>query len=203
MLRALQILDAELVAAVDAAGQEAVRRAGPHLVCRLGCTDCCHGPFPVDALDAQRLRAGLDALEATAPERASRVRERARVALEQLRPRFPGDPRSGHLSEDAPQLEDFLTRHAALPCPALDPASGGCDLYGSRPLACRTFGPPVELAGVRLAPCQLCFQGADTVTIEACRVTPDLRAEDRAFAELARAGADPDVETLVAFVLAE
>lgn len=203
MTSPLVVLDQRLMAAVDAAGAEARSLAGDRLACRLGCTDCCHGPFPIDALDADRLRRGLAELSERDAVRAEHLRERARSALEVLRPDFPGQARAGRLDTESPQLEAYLTRHAELPCPALDPLSGACDLYSHRPLACRTFGPPVALAGTPLDPCVLCFVGADLQIIEACRVTPDLSAEAAAFAELARTGADPDVETLVAFVLAD
>jgi Fe-S-cluster containining protein len=199
----LVVLDRRLMAAVDAAGAEALRLAGDQLACRLGCTACCHGPFPIDALDADRLRRGFAELSERDADRAEQVRERARRALEVLRPGFPGQARAGQLDTDSSHLDAYLTRHAEMPCPALDLLSGGCDLYSHRPLACRTFGPPVALAGMLLEPCELCFVGADPQTLEACRVTPDLDAEAPAFAELARTGADPDLETLVAFVLAD
>lgn len=194
--------DDRLVAAVDAAGAEAARRAGPLLPCRLGCTECCHGPFPIDALDAHRLARGLQQLEREDPARAAAVIARAQEAVAILGAGFPGDPATGDLTTgDSPALEEFLTHHASLPCPALDPATGGCELYRHRPLACRTYGPPVVLGEERLEPCRLCFVGADAATIEACRVTPDLSAEPGAFEDLAAAGFDPDTETLVAFAL--
>ena len=40
--------DRELVQIVDAAMAEAARRSGSWLVCRLGCTQCCIGPFPIE-----------------------------------------------------------------------------------------------------------------------------------------------------------
>lgn len=203
MSRSLVLLDQHLVAAVDEAGAEAARRAGDHLACRLGCTACCHGPFPIDALDADRLRRGLSVLGEHDPQRAQAVRERARRCLESLRPEFPGHPRSGRLDTDSPHLEAYLERHAGVPCPALDPATRGCDLYASRPLACRTFGPPVILGGEPLDPCSLCFIGTDPEAVEACRVTPDLSAEASAIDELARTGADPELETFVVCVLAD
>jgi hypothetical protein len=51
--------DNELIQIVDAAVAEAARRSGAWLVCRLGCTQCCIGPFPINQLDARRLRRGL------------------------------------------------------------------------------------------------------------------------------------------------
>lgn len=198
----LRLLDDRLVAAVDASAAEAARRASDHLTCRLGCTECCHGPFPIDALDARRLAQGLAELDRRDRARASSVRARAEAARRFLEAGFPGDPEAGHLDAEGPELDEFLARHGHLPCPALDPATGGCDLYSTRPLSCRTYGPPVLLADERLEPCRLCFVAADEATIEACRVEPDLSAEEDAFTALVGEGIDSDVETLIAFALA-
>jgi len=137
--------DAALVQIVDAALAEAARLSGPWLVCRPGCTQCCLGPFSINQLDARRLRQGLAALDASDLDRAARVRERARAHQE---------------SDDEP-------------CPALDPATGCCDLYAARPLTCRTFGPPVRCGTDDLGVCELCFHGATDDEIAACEVEID------------------------------
>ncbi len=66
--------DAELIQIVDAAMAEAVRRGGSRIACRVGCTECCLGPFAISGADAERLRRGLAEL---APARAAEVRARA------------------------------------------------------------------------------------------------------------------------------
>lgn len=173
---------------------EAAARAGDRLACRPGCTECCHGPFPINVLDARRLQAGLALLD---PERAAAVVERARQQLPVLRPGFPGDPGPG-LLDDGEDADEYFSRHASLPCPALDPGTGCCDLYKHRPLSCRTFGPPVRIGEADLPPCRLCFAGASPEEIDACRVEPDPHGvEDRLVARF-----DAGEETLIAFVLA-
>jgi Fe-S-cluster containining protein len=87
----------------------------------------------------------LAALEGSDSERAARVRERARAYAE---------------TDDEP-------------CPALDPATGHCDLYASRPLTCRTFGPPVRCGSDAVGVCELCFSGATDDEIAACEVEID------------------------------
>jgi Fe-S-cluster containining protein len=67
--------DGALVQIVDAALAEAARRAGPWLVCRPGCAECCIGTFDIGPADAARLRAGLAAID---PAVAARVRDRVR-----------------------------------------------------------------------------------------------------------------------------
>ncbi|MCU0294052.1 MAG: YkgJ family cysteine cluster protein, partial [Thermoanaerobaculaceae bacterium] len=146
--------DRALLEAVDGALARATLRAGPHLVCRPGCTDCCIGPFAVNRLDALRLRRGLERLVAADPERAAAVAVRARAARQELRDGFPGDPSTGRLGDDDDAEAAFVERHAGLPCPALDPASGRCELYAHRPLVCRMFGPPATLGGEAFPPCR-------------------------------------------------
>lgn len=196
--------DRRLLQVVDDALAEAVRRAstpaGSWLACQPGCTACCHGPFPINRLDAWRLQKGMAELAARDPERAKAVSDRARGQLPLLREGFPGDPESGSLADDDEAADPFFARHGELPCPALDPETGRCDLYAHRPLTCRTFGPPVQIGDSALPPCRLCFQGAAAETVEACRVEPDPHGlEDRI---LARLGSPGQEETLVAFALA-
>ena len=137
--------DSALIRIVDAALAEAVRLSGAWLACRPGCTGCCMGPFPITQLDARRLREGLAELEACDPTRAGNVRERARQSAK---------------IESADAAEDQ-------PCPALDPATGLCDLYAARPVTCRVFGPPMRVSGGPVGLCELCFQGASDGTIAA------------------------------------
>jgi Fe-S-cluster containining protein len=190
--------DRELIQIVDAAMAEADRRSGSWLACRIGCFECCIGPFPITALDAVRLREGLVQLEAHDPERAGRVRDRARASVERLRREFPDDPVDRVLEIEEAAGEEL--------CPALDPHTGACDLYAARPITCRTFGPAVRLSSVSpeavTGVCELCYQGATDEQIAACAVEIDTRRETELLAALEKtAGARGD--TLVAFALAE
>ena len=87
--------DAELVEIVDASLAEAARRAGAFLACRIGCTQCCHGAFAINALDAARLRAGMAELRATNPALAAEIERRARAWLQTHGADFPGDRKTG------------------------------------------------------------------------------------------------------------
>ncbi|MGA2435759.1 MAG: YkgJ family cysteine cluster protein, partial [Bryobacteraceae bacterium] len=99
--------DGELVRIVDAALAEAARKAGPWLVCRPGCTPCCIGPFLINPLDALRLRQGLVELASADPERAERVRERARQSVARISSTFPGDTTTGIVDESEEAMEAF------------------------------------------------------------------------------------------------
>ncbi len=193
--------DQKLVQIVDAALADATRRSGEWLQCRPGCTQCCIGAFEINQLDASRLQRGLDDLERRAPERAARVRERARDAVERLGTDFPGDVASGVLDETEEgvrRFEDFANDEA---CPALDPETGNCELYEARPMTCRVFGPPIRSED-GLGICELCFQGASDEEIAACELKADPDdLESALLAELEKSTGKRG-NTIIAFCLA-
>jgi len=197
----LDAADDELVRRFNAAMDDAVRRAGSLFGCGPGHSRCCRGLFPINLLDARRLERGMAALEARDPARAGAVRRRATRVVRRFAGRFPGDPRTGVLGDDEDAERRFCARHGGLMCPALDGATGRCDLYEWRPLACRSMGPPVRLGGVDLAPCPYCFGPAPAEDVERCRAVPDREGrEDGLLAELeVRLGRRGD--TFIAFAL--
>jgi Fe-S-cluster containining protein len=198
----LERADARLLRVLDDDFAEASRLAGERLACAPGCSDCCIGPFPITRLDARRLRAGLERLAAEEPARADAVRGRAERAVALLADDYPGDPASGRLEVAEARLDRFFERHAGLACPALDPASGRCDLYAWRPVSCRTYGPPVRFGDELAPPCDLCFVGADESAVEACRVEPDRDGLEQAILAALGVRGGEDWETLIAYALA-
>ncbi len=194
--------DAQLLQIVDAALADAARKSGDWLVCRPGCTQCCHGPFPISQLDAARLRDGMAELETTDPARAARVRTRAQAYVERVRNDFPGDPRTGILNDDPAAEARFEAFADDEPCPALDLETGTCDLYAFRPMTCRTFGPPVRSGPEGgLGVCELCYHGATEAEIAACEMVPD--PENRELKLIAQAEKKSGVHgnTIVAYCL--
>ena len=189
--------DSQLVQIVDAALAEAARRAGPWLACRPGCTQCCHGAFAINALDALRLCAGMDALRQTNPAAAEAINQRTHAWLAEYGPDFPGDPTTGLLGtsdEEQARFEDFAND---APCPALNPNTGLCDVYAWRPMTCRVFGPPIRMnEGEALGCCDLCFIGATETEIAACEMPLPHDLEQTLVAETGRPG-----DTIVAFAL--
>lgn len=124
---------------------EAVRRGGAWVTCRLGCHECCEGPFEITPLDAKRIG-----------EAWLSLRENDRAAAESMLARareFQGGDEE--------------------PCPVLDRESGGCLLYQARPMICRTFGPAVMNADGSIAVCHLNYAGASDAEVLQCAVTPD------------------------------
>jgi Fe-S-cluster containining protein len=198
----LDAADDELVRRFNAAMDDAIRRAGPLFGCGPGHSRCCRGLFPINLLDARRLERGMAALAARDPARAEAVRRRARRVVRRFAGEFPGDPRTGLLDDDEEEEEErFCARYGGLMCPALDGATGRCNLYEWRPLACRSMGPPVRLGGVDLAPCPYCFGPAPAKDLERYRAVPDPEGrEDALLAELeARLGRRGD--TFIAYAL--
>jgi len=189
--------DSELVQIMDSALANAARRAGNWLACRIGCTQCCHGAFPINALDAARLRAGMEALRVTDPERAAELTRRAQAWVGEHGPAFPGDLQTGVLGTSPIDQERFEEFANDAPCPALDPATGRCDVYEWRPMTCRVFGPPVRVGdGDALGCCELCFMGASDAEIAACEMPVPHELE----VELLAGSCDKG-ETVVAFAL--
>jgi Fe-S-cluster containining protein len=193
--------DGELVRRVDAVLGFAVQLSKGWLACRLGCAECCIGPFEITALDARRLRRGVRDLEARDAVRAREVRARAAEQWRSFAGSFPGSAGCGTLSRDEHGREAFFAAHSGVPCPALDPATGGCVLYAHRPISCRTYGLPVSCSGEVLAPCRLNFVGAAPGVVAACAADPDPEdLESAILARMERAGLSGD--TVVAAALA-
>ncbi len=164
--------DKKLIQIVDSALAEAARKSGDLLACRKGCTQCCVGVFAINQLDAARLQRGLAMLEHKHPARAADVRRRARDAWKKVAGDFPGSQRTGILDESEAgqrQFEDFANDE---PCPALNPADGTCDLYESRPMTCRVFGPPIR-SQEGLGACELCYRGVPDDQLEKYEMIAD------------------------------
>lgn len=193
--------DHQLIQIVDSALADVAQRSGEWLVCRPGCTQCCIGVFSINQLDAFRLRRGLADLQKSDPDRAERLRQRARESVARLSPQFPGDPVSGLLDEREEAAQTFADFGNDEPCPALDPVTGHCELYESRPMTCRVFGPPVQSED-GLCVCELCFQGASEEEIAAYEMKPDPDdLESRLLAELEK-NTGSHGNTIIAFCLA-
>jgi Fe-S-cluster containining protein len=206
--------DAQLIQIVDANLADAARRSGEHLVCRPGCTQCCHGAFAISPLDAFRLRTAMTSLALTDPAQAAAIVERARRYLAESIPNFPGDQITGIL-DDGPEaqaaFEDFAND---APCPALNPSSGLCDVYAARPMTCRVFGPPVRSTSAEEANeteegfsvCELCFTTATPEEIAAAEMIVPHAEEQRVIKALESSNLEEDRpaltgDTIVAFCL--
>ena len=87
------------------------------------------------------------------------------------------------------------------PCPALDPETGNCELYESRPMTCRVFGPPVRTED-GLGVCDLCYHGASDEEIAACEMTPDPDDLESTLLKKVEDSTGLHGDTIIAFCLA-
>lgn len=120
--------------------------------------------------------------------------------MNRLAKEFPGDPASGVLGESEEarrRFEDFANDE---PCPVLDPRTGLCELYESRPLTCRVFGPPVRSED-GLGVCELCYQGASDKEIAACEMVADPDGLEAQILEKVERSTGQKGETIIAFCL--
>jgi Fe-S-cluster containining protein len=159
--------------------------------------------FALNQLDALRLQHGLARLEKADPPRAERIRERAQDSIRRLASEFPGNAKTGVLDADVFEEGSEAEEHFASfandePCPVLDPETGLCELYDSRPMTCRTFGPPVQSEG-GLGICELCFHGATDQQIAACTMATDSDKMESALLKEVEKAKGPRGRTIVAF----
>ena len=87
-----------------------------------------------------------------------------------------------------------LARHSIL-------ITGLCDLYESRPMTCRVFGPPLR-SEEGLGVCELCFHGASDEEIAACEITPDPDDLESTLVQEIEKATSAHGQTIVAFCLA-
>jgi Fe-S-cluster containining protein len=143
----------------------------------------------------------MDALRAENPPLAAEIEQRSRAWIAAYGAEFPGDRTTGRLGESDAERERFEEFADEAACPALDPATGRCDVYAWRPMTCRVFGPPVRMdAGTEgteaLGHCELCFAGATQSEVTACEMLIPQELEAKLLEEMGAKG-----ETVVAYAL--
>jgi len=203
--------DSHLLELVDAAFADSARRSGEHLVCHPGCTQCCHGAFAISPLDALRLRTGMAQLRLNQPDLAAAIEQRAQAYIATYAADFPGNITTGLLGSTESEQEAFDEFANDAACPALNPQSGLCDIYASRPMTCRVFGPPIRAAqqepddAEAFAICELCFTHATPEEIAAAEIHIPLSTEEQVAqlidAQNTNGEDEPASETIIAYCL--
>jgi Fe-S-cluster containining protein len=121
---------------VDKLAAKLQARYSKHLVCRAGCSGCCHHHLSVFAVEADDIRGAIEALS---DQTRARIEARARAVFER---EALGEP---------------------VACPLL--LDDRCSIYESRPLICRTQGLPLlieaEDGGQEVDFCPLNFTADD------------------------------------------
>ncbi len=183
---------------LDAALKSTTDRSGAWLACRPGCSHCCIGAFAITQLDAETLRSGLAQANSDV---ADRIKQRAAASRARLLNDFPGTPASGLLFTHPDHEEAFEDFADDEPCPVLDPETGACDLYDFRPVACRTFGPPMRDEDDHLTVCELCFVDAPPEEVARCEMDQQWRSLEDALVAAAEQRSGLHGPTLIAFAL--
>ena len=120
--------------------------------CRLGCTSCCIGPFPITLLDVHTLQQGLACLP---PDHRHRIEQRAIEQTAAMETAFPQLIRTDLLDNWPDRdIDRLVTEFHHLPCPALE-TDGRCGIYHHRPLVCRSMGIPTEDRGLAHGACEV------------------------------------------------
>ena len=120
--------------------------------CRLGCTSCCIGPFPITLLDVHTLQEGLAALP---PDDRHRIEQRAIEHTTKMETAFPQLTHTDLLDTWSDQeIDRLVTEFHNHPCPALE-TDGRCGIYDHRPLVCRSMGIPTEDRGLAHGACEV------------------------------------------------
>ena len=120
--------------------------------CRLGCTSCCIGPFPITLLDVQTLEQGLAGLP---PTHRHRIEQRAVEQAVAMEAAFPQLAKTTLIDDWSDRdIDRFVTEFHHHPCPALE-TDGRCGIYHHRPLVCRSMGIPTEDRGLAHGACEV------------------------------------------------
>lgn len=138
----------------------------------------------------------MDELRVSDPAKAAEVEQRAGAWIEAWAAEYPGDAASGLLGTSEAEQEAFDEFANEAACPALDPASGRCDVYAWRPMTCRVFGPPVRQESGALACCELCFTSAADEEVADCEMHVPHDLEERLVEDMGDVS-----QTVVAYAL--
>ncbi|MEP7146447.1 MAG: YkgJ family cysteine cluster protein [bacterium] len=95
------------------------------ILCKKGCSQCCHQIFNITMVDANIIKSHMNSLT---EEKVNLLKGKAKNYLENF------------YSNKKPEEEYFSIPNQ--PCPALT-ENGECEIYEARPIICQRFGVPV------------------------------------------------------------
>lgn len=117
------------------------------VTCRKGCSDCCHALFDLSLVEAMYINRAFNAAFPPGPQRSeiiTRASEIDRKLTRFKRELFRAE-------KNGTDAEDIMAQaaHMKVPCPLLDTAgeTDSCLLYNDRPITCRLYGVPTDIAG--------------------------------------------------------
>lgn len=113
------------------------------VICKIGCSDCCHALFDLSLIEALYINHRFNS--AFEGERKERLLERANRADR----RIYKIKRQAHKDLEAGKPEREILEHMSaikIRCPMLDDRDR-CEIYSFRPITCRLYGVPTAIEG--------------------------------------------------------
>lgn len=114
------------------------------VVCKEGCSDCCHALFDLSLVEAMYLNKAFEAAFEHGPERSA-ILERA-SDIDRLITRIKRDLYRAEKDGESPEQIMERAAQVKVRCPLLDD-NNQCLMYHARPLTCRVYGVPTAIAG--------------------------------------------------------
>lgn len=132
-----------LVQQADAIFEKVKQQHPQEVICKVGCSDCCHALFDLTLVEALYIKSKFD--DSFQGEARNVLIERANAADRQIykikRVAYK-EHAAGRAEEEI--LEDIALKRVR--CPALND-DDQCALYEVRPLTCRLYGIPTVVGG--------------------------------------------------------
>jgi len=150
-----------LLGEVDAWFQCCFEQYPELIACHNGCSACCRGLFDITLLDAFYLRRGFDRLPESLRTKIGAAASQRLELLSRVNPNFVEPWLLNGIPED--DWDALMPEEDETPCLLLS-ESGGCLVYGYRPMTCRLNGIPlIDVSGEELFDewCTLNFTEAD------------------------------------------
>lgn len=111
--------------------------------CKTGCSDCCHALFDLSLIEAMYINQAFQDIFKHGPERSKIIEKASQTdrTLAKIK-------REMFKAEKAGESAETIMANIAkvrMPCPLLDDDCK-CSLYEKRPITCRLYGIPLEIA---------------------------------------------------------
>lgn len=133
----------QLLADVDKVFETVKEQHADCVTCATGCSDCCHAVFDLPLIEALYLNHHFHGVlpKETKDQILAKADQADRAAYKL---KFQAHKRQRSGEETNVILEDMARKRVR--CPLLN-AQDRCDLYAFRPITCRLYGIPQEVAG--------------------------------------------------------
>ena len=133
-----------LCAEVDAVFEKVKGLCPAEVRCEVACADCCHAPFDVSLVEAMYINKRFNELHPKGDERYRLTEAANRSDREHYRLKHKAWKAHKAGVPDEKIIEDFARER--IRCALLSDGDR-CEMYEVRPLTCRLYGTPLNIAG--------------------------------------------------------